>query len=90
LLQYHVYLCSFNGLNYMGLNYTICFVAIADLDGHTLRQFYQALLEQDPVVDIPDIYAEFKLPGLRLGLFKPSNAHQTEFESPSSGSLSLC
>lgn len=74
----------------MRLNYTTCFVAIADLDGHTLKQFYQALLEQSPVVDIPNVYAEFKLPGLRLGLFKPSNAHQTEFANLSKGSMSLC
>ncbi len=74
----------------MGLNYTTCFVAIADRDGHTLKQFYQALLEQSPVVDIPNVYTEFRLAGLRLGLFKPSTAHQVEFESPSSGSVSLC
>ncbi len=91
MLPYHVYLCSCNGLDYMGLNYTTCFVTIADLDGHTLKQFYQALLEQDPVVDIPDVYAEFKLTGLRLGLFKPSNTHPTEFANLSNGSsMSLC
>lgn len=89
-LSYYVYLCSGDGLGDMGLNYTTCFVAIADLDGHTLKHFYQALLEQDPVVDIPDVYAEFKLSGLRLGLFKPSNAHQTEFANLSKGSMSLC
>jgi hypothetical protein len=74
----------------MGLNYTTCFVAIADLDGHTLTRFYQALLEQDPAVDIPDVYAEFVLSGMRIGLFKPSNTHRTEFASLSSGSMSLC
>lgn len=74
----------------MGLNCTTCFVAIADLDGHTLKQFYRALLQQDPVVDLPNVYAEFKLPGLRLGLFRPSNAHQAEFKDLSKGSMSLC
>lgn len=73
----------------MGLSYTTCFVAIADLDGHILKQFYQALLEQNPVLDLPG-YTEFDLPGLRLGLFKPSNAYQTEFEDLSKGSMSLC
>ncbi len=66
------------------------FVAIADLDGHTLKNFYRALLEKDPIIDIPNVYAEFALEGLRIGLFKPSTAHQIEFESPSSGSMSLC
>jgi predicted enzyme related to lactoylglutathione lyase len=74
----------------MGLNFTTCFVAIADLDGHTLKQFYRAFLGQNPTVDIPNVYAEFKLPGMRLGLFKPNNAHQPEFVNLSKGSMSLC
>ena len=74
----------------MGLAKKGVFVAIADLDGHTLKNFYQALLEQDPIVDIPNVYTEFALEGLRIGLFKPSNTHQREFESLSSGSMSLC
>jgi predicted enzyme related to lactoylglutathione lyase len=74
----------------VSLRYNAIYVALADLDGHSLKKFYQALLEQDPVIDIPDVYAEFTLVGLRIGLFKPSNAHQAEFESLSSGSMSLC
>jgi hypothetical protein len=68
----------------VSLGHTALFVALADLDGHTLTRFYQALLEQDPVVDIPDVYAEFVLSGMRIGLFKPSNTHRTEFASLSS------
>jgi hypothetical protein len=68
----------------VSLRYNAIYVALADLDGHSLKKFYQALLEQDPVIDIPDVYAEFTLVGLRIGLFKPSNAHQAEFESLSS------
>ena len=74
----------------MSLRYRAIYVALADLDGHSLKQFYQALLGQNPVIDIPDIYAEFALEGLRIGLFKPSNTHRTEFESLSSGGMSLC
>jgi hypothetical protein len=74
----------------VSLGYTALFVALADLDGHTLTRFYQALLEQDPVVDIPDVYAEFVLSGMRIGLFKPSNTHRTEFAALSSGSMSVC
>lgn len=74
----------------MGLGSKAIFVAIADLDGHTLRHFYQALLEQDPVVDVPNVYAEFALLGIRIGIYKPSNTHLTEFASLSSGSMSLC
>jgi hypothetical protein len=74
----------------VGLGHTSTFVALADLDGYALTHFYKALFTQDPVVDIPDIYAEFVLPGMRLGLFKPKHTHRAEFESLSSGSMSLC
>ena len=74
----------------MSLNHTAIFVAIADLDGQTLKNFYRALLKKDPIVDIPNVYTEFALEGLRIGLFKPSNTHLMEFQSPSSGSMSLC
>jgi predicted enzyme related to lactoylglutathione lyase len=82
--------CKNIGLTVVSLRCSAIYIALADLDGHTLKKFYQALLEQDPVVDIPDVYAEFVLTGLRIGLFKPSNIHQTEFASLSSGSMSLC
>jgi hypothetical protein len=72
------------------LRYRAIYIALADLDGHSLKKFYQALLMQDPVIDIPDVYAEFVLGALRIGVFRPSNAHRTEFESLSSGSMSLC
>lgn len=75
----------------MSLRPTTFFIVIADLDGHTLKNFYQALLEQDPVVDIPNVYSEFALEGgLHIGLFKTSNNHLAEFASLSSGSMSLC
>jgi hypothetical protein len=74
----------------VGLGHTSVFVALADLDGHALTHFYKALFIQDPSIDIPNAYAEFVLPGIRLGLFKPNYTHQAEFESLSSGSMSLC
>jgi hypothetical protein len=77
-------------LKSVGLGHTSIFVALADLDGQMLTHFYRALFTQDPVVDIPDLYAEFVLPGMRLGLFKSKHDHRAEFESLSSGSMSLC
>jgi hypothetical protein len=74
----------------MGLGHSTVFVALADLDGHMLTHFYQALFTQDPAIDIPNVYAEFVLPGMRLGIFNPKSPHQVEFESLSSGSMSLC
>jgi predicted enzyme related to lactoylglutathione lyase len=55
-----------------------------------LVDFYQQLLGQNPVVYTPGRYAEFHLPGLRLGIFHPRADHQSEFSAPSSGSMSLC
>jgi predicted enzyme related to lactoylglutathione lyase len=74
----------------MSLRCRAVFVAFADCDRGTLKAFYQALFGQGPSVEIPQVYAEFHLPGLRLGLFTPKEAHHDEFVSSSSGGMSLC
>jgi predicted enzyme related to lactoylglutathione lyase len=74
----------------MGLRCKTVFIAFADEDIHALKVFYQRLFEENPVVDIPNVYAEFQLPGLRLGLFKPKAGHEAEFGLLSSGGMSLC
>jgi predicted enzyme related to lactoylglutathione lyase len=74
----------------MGLGYKTVFIALADKNIYTLKAFYQRLFEKNPVVDIPNVYAEFQLPGLRLGIFKPKALHEKEFSSLSSGGMSLC
>lgn len=66
------------------------FVALAAEDLSTLKSFYQRLFEEDPVVDIPNVYAEFQLPGLRLGLFKPKAGHGSEFGPSTKSGMSLC
>jgi hypothetical protein len=72
-----------------GLGYQGVYVALADLDGGKLTSFYGALFEQSPTVVIPNVYAEFDLAGLRVGLFHPSAWAKLEFAGSSSGSLSL-
>jgi hypothetical protein len=74
----------------MGFQYSAVFVALAGLEDHDLKIFYQALLEQKPSIDIPLVYAEFQLPGVRLGLFNPKAANRAEFDSSFSGGMSLC
>lgn len=74
----------------MKLGCNTAFVAIADLDGSTLRAFYQALLGVSPAIDQPGHYTEFQLPGLRIGLFKPKDNNKAEFADSSKGSLSIC
>jgi predicted enzyme related to lactoylglutathione lyase len=65
-------------------------ITLADFDGVTLKQFYQDLFGQAPTLEIPNVYAEFDLPGLRLGLFKPKLDHHAEFQASNSGGMSLC
>lgn len=71
------------------LPYHTVFVALADRD-KALVPFYQAFLGQLPSSEIPGVYAEFQLSGLRLAIFQPQAKHQSEFAASSSGSLSLC
>jgi catechol 2,3-dioxygenase-like lactoylglutathione lyase family enzyme len=66
------------------------FVALATPNVETLVAFYQALLDQVPKPYQPSIYAEFALPGLRLGLFCPQADHGAEFAHAQGGTLSLC
>lgn len=72
----------------MPFPYTTAFLALSDREGEQLVQFYQHLLEQEPTVHIPNVYAEFQLSGLRLGIFQPR--HLSEFNQSFSGSMSLC
>lgn len=67
---------------------TVAFVTLATIKLEALITFYTQLLGQAPTTSIPNVYAEFQLPGLRLGIFKPTK-NQQEFESAKSR-MSLC
>lgn len=54
-----------------------------------LSQFYSDLLGMPPQIYIEGVYAEFQLPGLRLGIFEPRSGDRQEFSSPK-GAMSLC
>lgn len=73
----------------MGFNCIKAFVTLAAFDFDQLVQFYQKLLDREPVPYLPSVYAEFQLKGLTLGIFKPKTSHQKEFASVGSG-MSLC
>ena len=68
---------------------TNAFVTLASVNIESLVDFYTQLLGQAPTSYIPNIYAEFQLPGLQLGIFKPKVTNKQEFESGKSG-MSLC
>lgn len=65
-------------------------VAIATLELKQLIEFYTQLFRQEPAVYIPDVYGEFNLVGLRLGLFKPGLSQQSEFVNSDRGTVSIC
>ena len=65
-------------------------VTIAATNFDRLLEFYCQLLQQGPHLHLPNSYAEFQLPGLRLGIFQPKTSHQPEFQSPEHSGMSLC
>ncbi|MBW4654608.1 MAG: hypothetical protein KME20_16450 [Kaiparowitsia implicata GSE-PSE-MK54-09C] len=65
------------------------FVALATPNLIVMTAFYRQLLGQEPANQIPQVYAEFLLDGMRLGLFVPSRENP-EFQQPMPGRLSLC
>ncbi|MBE9037902.1 VOC family protein [aff. Roholtiella sp. LEGE 12411] len=74
----------------MSFQYTDVIVTIASLNFDILVRFYTDFLEQNPASLIPNIYAEFHLVSLRLGIFKPKNSHASEFEANAKNKISLC
>lgn len=74
----------------MTFQYTDAFVTLAATDIETLVQFYSQLLNQEPTRYIPNVYAEFQLSRLRLGIFKPKQNNLQEFANSARTSISLC
>jgi predicted enzyme related to lactoylglutathione lyase len=78
----------------MAFHLSTAFVTIAsqstDSDFDHLVAFYQGLFSQEPKPFLPKIYAEFKLPGLRLAVFRPKDAHSSEFNHSTHSSMSVC
>ncbi|MUL35622.1 VOC family protein [Gloeocapsopsis dulcis] len=71
----------------MDFSCSSAFVTLAAIDLEKLVLFYGNLLGIKPRHYTPS-YAEFQLPGLRLGIFRPK-IHQPEFKN-SSSAMSLC
>lgn len=54
-------------------------LAIAAMNFDEMRKFYSTVLQQEPTRHIKDVYVEYQLPDLRLGLFKPRPDNRPEF-----------
>lgn len=65
-------------------------VTLASVNLGCLVDFYTQLLAQNPTVTIPNVYAEFQISGLRLGIFHPQKLHASEFETSAKSKVSLC
>jgi len=74
----------------MQLSCQTAFLTLATANLERLVTFYRRLFGQAPSREIPNRYAEFHLPNLRLGLFCPQAQHQHEFNSPQGAAFSLC
>lgn len=74
----------------MVFQYTDAFVTIATLDIEKTVLFYTDFLRKKPVKLIPNIYAEFQLSGVKLGIFKPKKTNESEFLNSLKNKMSLC
>jgi predicted enzyme related to lactoylglutathione lyase len=72
------------------MEYNNILVTIATVNFEKLVNFYIQLLEQEPKNLIPQVYAEFQIYSLTLGIFKPKKNHESEFAINSKSTLSLC
>ncbi|WP_088241154.1 VOC family protein [Calothrix rhizosoleniae] len=69
---------------------THAIVTIATNNIEEIINFYTQLLQQQPITLITNIYAEFQLPNLRLGIFTPKSTHASEFDHSHHSTISLC
>ncbi len=65
-------------------------VTIGATNLERLAAFYHAFLGQPPVTSRPGVYAEFHLPGLRLGIFAPKSPGLLPPPRPPSVGMALC
>ncbi|WP_353929337.1 VOC family protein [Okeanomitos corallinicola TIOX110] len=72
------------------MQYNSALVTIATVNFDNLVNFYVQLLKQEPKKLIPNVYAEFKISDLSLGIFKPKQNNELEFTINSKSPLSLC
>lgn len=74
----------------MTFKYQTAFLTVAAIDFDCLVNFYSKLLNQEPNYYLKNIYAEFKLSGLKLGIFTPKLEDRSEFSQSVGSGLSIC
>jgi catechol 2,3-dioxygenase-like lactoylglutathione lyase family enzyme len=74
----------------IGSMITTAFVTIATINFDIIVDFYTQFLGSVPQPYLPQVYAEFSIAGLRLGIFAPKVDRQAEFSQPRQSGMSLC
>jgi catechol 2,3-dioxygenase-like lactoylglutathione lyase family enzyme len=70
--------------------FTSALITIASVNFDRIVDFYTQFLGLTPTQFIPDVYAEFPIAGVRLGIFCPKSSHRDEFGHPKQSGMSLC
>lgn len=74
----------------MLFNCTAAFVTLATSNLDKLVLFYTSLYQQKPQIYQQNVYAEFEISGLRLGIFQPHQSKESEFANSCNNRMSLC
>ena len=74
----------------MVFQYTDALVTIATLSMERLVFFYTNFLKKKPANLIPNVYAEFQIYHIKLGIFQPKKKQFSEFETSTKSQMSLC
>ncbi|MEA5564486.1 VOC family protein [Anabaena sp. UHCC 0399] len=74
----------------MSFYYQDALLTIATLNLDKLANFYTNLLTQKPISFIPNVYAEFQLTGIRVGIFQPKKTYESEFQHSATSKMSMC
>ena len=74
----------------MDFQFTDSLVTIAVVNIEILVNYYGQLLREKPIKYIPNVYVEFELPNLKLGIFKLKPTYDAEFINATQSKISLC
>jgi predicted enzyme related to lactoylglutathione lyase len=70
--------------------YDKAFLTIATTNLESLVRFYAKFFQQEADSYIPEIYAEFHLKQLQLGIFVPKVDHRSQFSNTTHNPTSIC
>ncbi len=77
-------------MSYMSYRCDEAFVTLAAVQFEEVVSFYRQFLGIEPHPYREGVYAEFQLPGMKLGIFKPKDSHEAEFAESAQAGMSLC